>query len=160
MFSSSTQVHCHCINIVFWMDLWTIEYTSFIWDFALCLCCWFDDQVDVNDFTSLLQAHGFDLYLNGHAHTLTQYTVDYEGAYVTTGAGALVAITSASGEVEEVDEHVPKGPRAEAKVNGQDWPKSGQGHSYQTVSIRSFYNLPFHEDCLMHCVLFPCIMLS
>ena len=38
----------------------------------------------------VLKAHGFDLYLNGHTHCLTQYTVDGSGAYVTSGAGALV----------------------------------------------------------------------
>jgi len=47
-------------------------------------------EVDVADFTTVLEDHGFDLYLNGHAHTLTQYTVDGSGAYVTTGAGSLV----------------------------------------------------------------------
>ena len=36
--------------------------------------------------------HGFDLYLNGHVHTLTQYTLDGKGAYVTSGAGAMVRI--------------------------------------------------------------------
>mmetsp|Transcript_31042 Transcript_31042/g.52442 ORF Transcript_31042/g.52442 Transcript_31042/m.52442 type:complete len:377 (+) Transcript_31042:69-1199(+) len=48
------------------------------------------DEVDVEDFTTLIQEHGFSIYLNGHAHTLTQYTIDGAGAYVTTGAGALV----------------------------------------------------------------------
>lgn len=48
------------------------------------------DEVNVLDFTSALQAHGFSIYLNGHAHTLTQYTIDNKGAYVTSGAGSLV----------------------------------------------------------------------
>lgn len=48
------------------------------------------DEVDVEDMTSLMQQHGFDLYLNGHAHVLTQYSVDGNSAYVTSGAGALV----------------------------------------------------------------------
>merc|ERR1719313_2605044 len=47
-------------------------------------------EIDVEDFTSSLQEHGFDLYLNGHVHTLQQYTVDGKGAYVTSGAGAMV----------------------------------------------------------------------
>ena len=38
-----------------------------------------------------MQNHGFDLYLNGHAHTMSQYTIDGAGAYVTSGAGAMVA---------------------------------------------------------------------
>jgi len=48
------------------------------------------DEVNVFDFTSALQAHGFSIYLNGHAHTLSQYTIDGKGAYVTSGAGSLV----------------------------------------------------------------------
>ena len=48
------------------------------------------DEIDVEDFTSAMQEHGFDLYLNGHAHTLTHYAVDGNDAYVTTGAGAMV----------------------------------------------------------------------
>jgi hypothetical protein len=30
------------------------------------------------------------MYLNGHTHTLNQYTVDGAGTYITTGAGSLV----------------------------------------------------------------------
>ena len=40
------------------------------------------DELDVEDFTSAMQKNGFDLYINGHAHTLSQYTVDGAGAYV------------------------------------------------------------------------------
>lgn len=47
------------------------------------------DEVDVKDFTTLLQQRGFSIYLNGHTHTLNQYTIDGAGAYVTTGAGAM-----------------------------------------------------------------------
>jgi len=37
-----------------------------------------------------MQEHDVDLYLNGHTHALVQYDVDGKGAYVTSGAGALV----------------------------------------------------------------------
>merc|ERR1711972_46009 len=47
-------------------------------------------EMNVEDLTSAMQNHGFDLYLNGHVHTLNQYTVDGKGAYVTSGAGSLV----------------------------------------------------------------------
>merc|ERR1712232_1277813 len=47
-------------------------------------------EMNVEDLTSAMQSHGFDLYLNGHVHTLNQYTVDGKGAYVTSGAGSLV----------------------------------------------------------------------
>jgi hypothetical protein len=49
------------------------------------------DECDVNDLTTLLQRHGFSLYLNGHSHLLNQYTIDGSGVYITTGAGALVS---------------------------------------------------------------------
>ena len=48
------------------------------------------DEVNVHDFTKLVQDHGFSIYLNGHAHTLTFYQLDGKGAYVTSGAGSLV----------------------------------------------------------------------
>lgn len=48
------------------------------------------DEIDVEDFTTAMQQHGFDLYLNGHIHTLTHYQIDGSGAYVCSGAGALV----------------------------------------------------------------------
>jgi len=47
-------------------------------------------EINVEDLTSAMQDHSFDLYLNGHVHTLNQYTVDGKGAYVTSGAGSLV----------------------------------------------------------------------
>ena len=57
------------------------------------------DELDVADFTTVLQKHGFDLYVNGHAHSLTQYTIDKAGAYVTSGAGSLAATSAASRQV-------------------------------------------------------------
>lgn len=48
------------------------------------------DEMDIYDFVGAMQKRGFDLYLNGHEHMLTHYTVDNAGAYVTSGAGALV----------------------------------------------------------------------
>lgn len=49
------------------------------------------DEVNVADFTSALRKRGFSIYFNGHTHTLTQYTVKGSGAYVTSGAGSMVA---------------------------------------------------------------------
>jgi len=48
------------------------------------------DEINVRDFLKPLLARGFSIYLNGHAHTLTQYTINNVGAYVTSGAGSLV----------------------------------------------------------------------
>ena len=100
------------------------------------------DEVDVLDFTSLIQKypHFFiyelleailllyflnvrypvNLYMNGHAHSLTQYTIDNKGAYITTGAGSLVNTASQSFE------------HTAAKVQGVASLLSSSGHSYQT----------------------------
>lgn len=60
------------------------------------------EEVDVEDFTSALQARGFSLYLNGHSHTMAQYVIDNSGAYVTTGAGAMVATVDQSHPINSV----------------------------------------------------------
>jgi hypothetical protein len=70
------------------------------------------DECDVNDLTTLLQRHGFSLYLNGHSHLLNQYTIDGTGAYVTTGAGALVSTMD--------QQH----PLTAAKLAGKDIPSN------------------------------------
>lgn len=51
------------------------------------------DEIDVEDFTTIMQQRGFDLYLNGHAHTMTHYSVDGNSAFVTSGNGAMVLST-------------------------------------------------------------------
>ena len=81
------------------------------------------DEANVEDFTTALENHGFSIYFNGHVHALQQYTLDYKGAYVTTGAGSLV---------NTVDQ---TSPITSAKVNGEDLNNVGAtaSHSYQTV---------------------------
>lgn len=32
------------------------------------------DDIDAEDFSSVLQQHGFDIFLNGHTHALSQYS--------------------------------------------------------------------------------------
>ena len=49
-------------------------------------------EMDTEDFVSVLQKYGFDLYLNGHQHELNTYTVDGAGHYITSGAGCMVAL--------------------------------------------------------------------
>jgi predicted MPP superfamily phosphohydrolase len=61
------------------------------------------DDIDEEDFTSTMQSHGIDLYLNGHTHCLTHYQVDGKGAYVTSGAGALVMSYDQLGGTEYKD---------------------------------------------------------
>ena len=81
------------------------------------------DEIDVYDFTSAMQDHGFDLYLNGHVHTLTQYTIDGGGSYVTSGAGAMVATP---------DQHKGTIP---LRLNGGSVTSAGN-HTYQ-AGVRS-----------------------
>jgi len=80
------------------------------------------DEVDVEDFTSELQKHGFDVYLNGHAHTLQQYTIDGQGAYITSGAGSMVKTAD-----QDNDE------RCATELQDGASATSSSGHSYQSV---------------------------
>jgi acid phosphatase len=110
------------------------------------------DEVDVEDFTTALQnAGGADLYFNGHTHTLTQYTIDNAGGYITSGAGACVAVTSE--EVEEPSEYLhddtkqPMHPRSIAQLQGKDY--AGATHSYQTVwnnKVAGYTSHTFSDD--------------
>eukprot|EP01035_Chromulina_nebulosa_P022907 gene22907-29673_t len=77
------------------------------------------DEIDVLDMTTLVQQHGFSLYLNGHTHSLVHYTVDNAGVYVTSGAGALVNTPDQS--------H----PITHAKLMGESFNTSAS-HSYQS----------------------------
>jgi len=90
------------------------------------------DEIDVEDFTTVLQDHGFDIYFNGHAHTLSQYTLDGQGAYVTSGAGSMVN-TPDQGEVGH--SRTPGFERTALKVDGQNISADSQKyqHSYKTV---------------------------
>jgi hypothetical protein len=51
-------------------------------------------QIDVCDFTGVLQQADFDLHLHGHTHALGYYKVDGARSppYVLTGAGSLVRV--------------------------------------------------------------------
>lgn len=54
------------------------------------------DELDVEDLTSVFQEAGFDLYLNGHTHVLSRYQIDGIGAYMTTGAGCMVEVSTST----------------------------------------------------------------
>jgi hypothetical protein len=60
-------------------------------------------SVDNEDFTTLLQQAGFQLYINGHVHVLTHYTMDNAGTYVTTGAGCMVRVPSGDLKTDVLD---------------------------------------------------------
>jgi tartrate-resistant acid phosphatase type 5 len=102
------------------------------------------DELDVKDFATVLIQHGFGLYLNGHTHTLNRYTLNYSGAYVTSGAGSLV------------DTADQQHPVTAAKMRGENVPgrplqdHSGMlGVSYQSVeydTVAGFVTSTFSSD--------------
>ena len=97
------------------------------------------DEIDVEDFLTPLLSRGFDLYLNGHVHTLNQYTIDGGGSYVTSGAGAMVATQDQTT------------PAAEAKLRGGAWRAgaAADGHTYETVwnqKVAGFTLHTFSDD--------------
>ena len=52
------------------------------------------DEIDAEDFQSLLGSNRVHLYLNGHNHNLEHYSIDGESKYITTGAAGMVMIGS------------------------------------------------------------------
>ena len=52
------------------------------------------DEIDAEDFQSLLGSDRVNLYLNGHNHNLEHYSIDGNAKYMTTGAGGMVIIGS------------------------------------------------------------------
>ena len=69
------------------------------------------DELDVADFAGAMLDTGLDLYLNGHVHTLSQYSIDGNPAFVTSGAGAML---------HTADQHLDN--RTLTKLAGGDWP--------------------------------------
>jgi len=49
-------------------------------------------DINVEDLISPLQQYNFQLYINGHVHLLSHYTIDNKGTYITTGAGCMVRV--------------------------------------------------------------------
>eukprot|EP00933_Yihiella_yeosuensis_P075288 TRINITY_DN84604_c0_g1_i1.p1 TRINITY_DN84604_c0_g1~~TRINITY_DN84604_c0_g1_i1.p1 ORF type:complete len:406 (+),score=49.60 TRINITY_DN84604_c0_g1_i1:47-1219(+) len=47
-------------------------------------------EINVEDFITPMMDRGFDLYLNGHTHTLDQYTINGKSSFITSGAGSMV----------------------------------------------------------------------
>ena len=52
------------------------------------------DEIDAEDFQSILGSNRVHLYLNGHNHNLEQYSIDGDAKYMTTGAAGMVIIGS------------------------------------------------------------------
>lgn len=95
------------------------------------------DECDVKDLTSLLQQRGFSIYLNGHTHTLNQYSVDGASNYVTTGAGSMVNTADQSHKITS------------AKLTGVQDLKNSLGHSYSSIwnsKVAGFTLHTFNSD--------------
>ena len=106
------------------------------------------DELDVEDFTTAMQQHGFDLYLNGHVHTLTQYQLDGGGAYVTSGAGALVMSHDQLGGTPAKDRTYRKANSVELELLA-DASAAPSGHSYKQVfnaKVSGFTLHTFSDD--------------
>jgi hypothetical protein len=52
------------------------------------------DEIDTEDFQTLLDSNRVHLYLNGHNHNLEHYSINDQAKYMTTGAGGMVIIGS------------------------------------------------------------------
>ena len=50
------------------------------------------DEIDTEDFQSILNSNRVHLYLNGHNHNLEHYSINETPKYVTTGAAGMVII--------------------------------------------------------------------
>jgi tartrate-resistant acid phosphatase type 5 len=50
------------------------------------------DEINTEDFQTLLDSNRVHLYLNGHNHNLDHYSINDQKKYMTTGAGGMVLI--------------------------------------------------------------------
>lgn len=99
------------------------------------------DEVDVEDFVAPLLARGFALYMNGHTHSLNQYTINSSGAWITTGAGAMVDTadqTSLLTAMKLLGEDIPAHTKLDSgRVTGS--------YSYETVFSSKTAGFTFHQ---------------
>ena len=93
------------------------------------------DEIDVEDFQTLLDSNRVHLYLNGHNHNLEHYSINQQAKYMTTGAGGMVII-GANGHTN-VKLH---GESSEFKHRNHDfksiWSKIITGFSSHTFTER------------------------
>jgi len=94
------------------------------------------DEMDVEDFVTAATSHGFDLYLNGHAHTLTHYMIDGSAKYVTSGAGALVMTYDQLGGSPAKD-------RTMRKATGGDMDGNGNLSVAELAGLQEMASVPY-----------------
>lgn len=84
------------------------------------------NEIDVADFVTPMEQAGVDLYINGHVHTLNQYSINGRSSYVTTGAGAMVNTK----DQEQHEQHMLKAAPSYELV----WDKKIAGFTLHTFS--------------------------
>jgi hypothetical protein len=80
-------------------------------------------EINAEDFQSLLDNPNIHLYLNGHVHSLQHYSINGNAKYITTGAGSMV--------VPDADLHL-KVPTKNKNVN-EIWGKPITGYTTHTI---------------------------
>jgi len=66
------------------------------------------DEIDAEDFQSILNSSRVHLYLNGHNHNLEHYSIDGESKYITTGAAGMVIIGSTGHSFVKLHDESPE----------------------------------------------------
>eukprot|EP00037_Helgoeca_nana_P029004 m.344556 g.344556 ORF g.344556 m.344556 type:complete len:343 (+) comp27885_c1_seq4:4273-5301(+) len=99
------------------------------------------DEMDVHDFVTPMTARGFSLYVNGHAHTLTQYAINGKASYVTTGAGSMIL----PGEENTRDWSHPAGNRTYRKEEGLPLDANVHGATYVEVWNQKVSGFTVHQ---------------
>lgn len=115
----------------------------------------------MRDFTSFLQTRGFHLYLNGHVHALNQYTLDGQGLYITSGAGAMLKTKDQESEAvlakaaglsfTSLSPHTPLAPAAGRLPGSSSVPASEavepatHHHTYETVWHKKVAGFTTHQ---------------
>jgi hypothetical protein len=93
------------------------------------------DEIDAEDFHSILGSNRVHLYLNGHNHNLEQYSIDGESKYMTTGAAGMVMI--GSGGITNVKLHDESTEFRHKKHDVKSvWSKITTGFSSHTFTER------------------------
>jgi len=100
------------------------------------------DEMDVEDMLGVMQDKGFDLYLNGHTHTLNHYSIDDDPIYITSGAGGMVETDS------QTSEATPAKQRTKLKSYGEPELLYNH-HSYKTIynkKVAGYVTNTFNAD--------------
>jgi len=82
------------------------------------------EEINVEDFQSILDSPNIHLYLNGHVHSLQYYSINSNAKYMTTGAGSMV--------VPDADQYL-KVPNKNKNVH-DIWDRTITGYTTHKIS--------------------------